>query len=202
MKFQLVYPELPAMLKVSGELGPYSWKILVLRVAPSNKILRKFLEMWVFPLKFKENILVKKKSNSESILTLKRGLKVRNCKEYGRGLLRGLRVSLAAEKMDETWRGRRNVLHTMHDSELIRRYTLDRAGIMFVTDLIRDMLTSLTLRRNAIAPEMDVITTLTYLATGKMQLCSSDDLGLLQHFQNLIVSLFISYKIRLSMTAR
>ncbi len=28
---------------------------------------------------------------------------------------------------------------------------------------------------------MDVITTLTYLATGKMQLCSSDDLGLLQH---------------------
>ncbi len=27
-----------------------------------------------------------------------------------------------------------------------------------------------------------------------MQLCSSDDLGLLQHFQNLIVSLFISYK--------
>ncbi len=79
----------------------------------------------------------------------------------------------------------------MHDSELIRRYTLDRAGIMFVTDLIRDTLTP---RRNAIAPEMDVITTLTYLATGKMQLCSSDDLGLLQHFQNRM-SLFISYKI-------
>ncbi len=91
------------------------------------------------------------------------------------------------------------MLHTMHDSELIRRYTLDRAGIMFVTDLIKDMLTSLTLRRNAIAPEMDVITkltTLTYLATGKMQLCRSNDLCLLQHFQNLIVSLFISYKIR------
>ncbi len=33
----------------------------------------------------------------------------------------------------------------MHDSELIRRYTLDHAGIMFVTDLIWD---------NAIAPEM------------------------------------------------
>ncbi len=57
---------------------------------------------------------------------------------------------------------------------------------MFVTDLIKDMLTSLILRRNAIAPEMDIITTLTYLATGKMQLCSSDDLGLLQHFQNLL----------------
>ncbi len=59
----------------------------------------------------------------------------------------------------------------MHDSELIRRYTLDRAGIMFVTDLIKDMLTSLILRRNATVPEMDVITTLTYLETGKMQLC-------------------------------
>ncbi len=90
-------------------------------------------------------------------------------------------------------------MHTIHDSELIRRYTLDRAGIMFVTDLTRDTLTSPTPCRNAIVPEMDVITTLTtltYLATGKMQLCSSDDLGLLQHFQNLIVSLFISYKIR------
>ncbi len=68
------------------------------------------------------------------------------------------------------------MLYTMHDSELIRHYTLDRAGIMFVTDLIRDTLTSPTPRRNAIAPEMDVIAT--YLATGKMQLCSSDDLGL------------------------
>ncbi len=36
-------------------------QILVLRVAPSNKILRKFLEMWAFPLKIKEKILVKKK---------------------------------------------------------------------------------------------------------------------------------------------
>ncbi len=50
-----------------------------------------------------------------------------------------------------------------------------------VTELIRDMLTSQTPRRNAIAPEIDVITTLTYLATGEMQLYSSDDLGLLQH---------------------
>ncbi len=69
----------------------------------------------------------------------------------------------------------------MHDSEFIRRYTLDRAGIMFVTDLIKDMLISPTQHCNAIAPEMDVITTLTYMATGKVQICSSDDLGLLQH---------------------
>ncbi len=52
-------------------------------------------------------------------------------------------------------------MNTIHDSELIRRYILDRAGIMFVTDIIRDMLTSQTQRRKAIAPEMDIITTLT-----------------------------------------
>ncbi len=89
----------------------------------------------------------------------------------------------------------------MYDSELIRRYTLDRAGIMFVTNRIRDTITSPTPRRNAIAPEMDVITTLTYISNPKkMQLCSSDDSGLLQHLPNLIVSLFISYKM-LRMTA-
>ncbi len=43
------------------------------------------------------------------------------------------------------------MLHRMHESELIIHYTLDHAGIMIVTDLIRDM------------PEMDVISTLTYL---------------------------------------
>ncbi len=41
--------------------GPYSWKILVLGVSPSNNILRKYLEIWAFPLKIKEKILVKKK---------------------------------------------------------------------------------------------------------------------------------------------
>ncbi len=45
-------------IPIYKDQGPYSWKILVLRVGPSNKILRKFLEMWVFPLKFKEKILV------------------------------------------------------------------------------------------------------------------------------------------------
>ncbi len=37
-------------------LGPYSWEILVLRVAPSNKILRKFLN---FTFEIEEKILVK-----------------------------------------------------------------------------------------------------------------------------------------------
>jgi len=47
------------------------------RVAPSDKTVRKLLEMWVFTLQIKKKILVKKKSTPESILTLKRGLKVK-----------------------------------------------------------------------------------------------------------------------------
>uniref|UniRef100_A0A3P9B6H7 Putative nuclease HARBI1 n=1 Tax=Maylandia zebra TaxID=106582 RepID=A0A3P9B6H7_9CICH len=77
-------------------------------------------------------------------------------------------------------RGRRDVLQTLDDRELLRRYRLDRAGIMFVVDLLRDAITSPTRRHNAITPETKVITTLRYLATGKMQQCSSDDLGLSQ----------------------
>lgn len=75
---------------------------------------------------------------------------------------------------------RRNILETMNDRELIKRYRLDHDGIMFVVDLIRDALTSPTARSNAITPEIKVITTLRYLATGKMQQCSSDDLCLSQ----------------------
>ncbi len=90
--------------------------------------------------------------------------------------------------MAEILRGRRNVLQTMDDSELMRRYRLDRAGIVFVSDLIREKLTSPTQRRNAIAPEMKIITTLRYLATGKMQLCSSDDLGPSQPSINRVIT--------------
>jgi len=45
----------------------------VQRLAPSVKILRKFLEMWAFTQKNPS----KEKGNSESILTLERGLKVK-----------------------------------------------------------------------------------------------------------------------------
>ncbi len=63
-------------------------------------------------------------------------------------------------------------------TELIRRYTLDRAGIMFVTDLIKDMVNIPDTAQKCHSTRITTLTTLTYLATGKMQLCSSDDLGL------------------------
>ncbi len=56
----------------------------------------------------------------------------------------------------------------MHDSELIRRHTLDRARIVFVTDT----LTSPTLRRNGRNLHINIF------GNCEMQLCSSDDLGL------------------------
>ena len=33
--------------------------------------------------------------------------------------------------------GRRDILQTLDDSELVKRYRLDRAGILFVVDLVR-----------------------------------------------------------------
>ncbi|KAK3868984.1 hypothetical protein Pcinc_025667 [Petrolisthes cinctipes] len=78
------------------------------------------------------------------------------------------------------YRPRRNVLEELDDTDLIKRYRLDREGIEFVTDMLRGALESATSRSMAISPELKVIITLNYLATGKMQQCSGDDLGLSQ----------------------
>ncbi|KAK0142288.1 putative nuclease HARBI1 [Merluccius polli] len=74
---------------------------------------------------------------------------------------------------------RRNVLETMEDCELIKRYRLNREGIKLV-ELLRNAITSPTNRNNPISPEIKCLATLRYLATGKMQLCNADDLGISQ----------------------
>lgn len=74
-------------------------------------------------------------------------------------------------------RPRRDVLGELSDAELMKRYRFDREGILFVTDLVRDALQPPTNRNVPITPEMKVLMTLRYLATGKMQQCNSDDLG-------------------------
>ncbi|KAK4294822.1 hypothetical protein Pmani_032580 [Petrolisthes manimaculis] len=75
-----------------------------------------------------------------------------------------------------TFRPRRNVLDELGDTKLIKRYRLDRAGIFFVTEMLRGALVSPTSRSMAISPEIKVVITLRYLATGKMQLYNGDDL--------------------------
>ena len=75
------------------------------------------------------------------------------------------------------FRPRKNPLEVYTDAELVRRYRLDRAGIKFVTDMVRRDLQDPHEKLHSFTPEVKVTLTLRYLATGKMQLCSSDDFG-------------------------
>ena len=71
---------------------------------------------------------------------------------------------------------------------LIERYRLDRDGIVFVTDLVREVLENDTKRSHALTAELKVVITLIYLATGKMHLCNSDDLGISQPTVSRVIS--------------
>ncbi|KAK6175228.1 hypothetical protein SNE40_013735 [Patella caerulea] len=75
---------------------------------------------------------------------------------------------------------RRDFLVEYKNDELIRRYRMDMGGIVFVTDLVRHLLTSPPKRNFSIDAEMKIAITLRFLATGKMQLCSGDDFGVSQ----------------------
>ena len=48
----------------------------------------------------------------------------------------------------------------------LKRYRLDRAGIVFATDLVRPVPLRPTLTNKALSPELKVIITLRFLATG------------------------------------
>ena len=75
---------------------------------------------------------------------------------------------------------RRNILETLNDRELLKRYRLNREGIEIVVELVRDAITSPTNRNSPITPELKCLATLRYLATGKMQLYNADNLGISQ----------------------
>ena len=57
---------------------------------------------------------------------------------------------------------------------------MDCAGIIAVTDLVRDKLQARTEKNKPLSPETKVAIPLRYLATGKMQQCSCDDFGTTQ----------------------
>ncbi|XP_045127566.1 putative nuclease HARBI1 [Portunus trituberculatus] len=86
----------------------------------------------------------------------------------------------ARQQQRRKFHKRRDIFRDFSDAELIRRYRLDRAGTVAVTDLVRNELHSQTSRNKALPPELKVAITLRYLATGKMQLCSGDDFGVSQ----------------------
>ena len=91
-------------------------------------------------------------------------------------------------RQPRVFRDRKDVLIELSDRELIKRYRLDRAGIVFVTDLVRELLSRPTLTNKALTPEMKVLITLRYLANGKMQLCNGDDLGVSQQTVSRVIT--------------
>ena len=62
------------------------------------------------------------------------------------------------------FRDRRDVLGEYSDSELLERYRFDRAGILFITDLVKEEIQSGTVRNRAISPLLKVVVTLRYLS--------------------------------------
>ena len=60
------------------------------------------------------------------------------------------------QRHQRIFRARKDVLNELDDGELIKRYRLDRAGIIFVTDLVQEKLTSATARNKALSPEMKI----------------------------------------------
>ncbi|XP_063885418.1 putative nuclease HARBI1 [Scylla paramamosain] len=84
------------------------------------------------------------------------------------------------QRRQRVYRQQRDVFNKYNDDELIQHFRMNRAGIITVADLVRDKLQSRTERNQPLSPETKVAITLRYLATGKMQQCSSDDFGISQ----------------------
>lgn len=89
-----------------------------------------------------------------------------------------------------------SILHELGDKELIKKCCLNHAGTLFVTDLVKDTLQSDTKRSQTLTAEMIMIT-LHFLATGNMQQCNSDGMGvnLLQQAELLPKYLMLSIEI-------
>lgn len=66
------------------------------------------------------------------------------------------------------------------DAELVERYRFDSAGIHYLEGLIGNELMSGSRRNCAISPLQNILLTLRFLATGIMQLCNGDDMGVSQ----------------------
>ncbi|KAK0153549.1 putative nuclease HARBI1 [Merluccius polli] len=72
---------------------------------------------------------------------------------------------------------------SVHDARILRASRLFQKFQQNTPDgilLVRDAIISPTNRNNPITPEIKCLATLRYLATGKMQLCNADDLGISQ----------------------
>ncbi|XP_064605748.1 putative nuclease HARBI1 [Liolophura sinensis] len=86
----------------------------------------------------------------------------------------------AAQPNRRHFKERRDCLNEYNDRELLERFRLDAAGIWYIESLVRDDVVSGSNRNRALTPMQKVLITLRFLATGKMQLCNGDDMGVSQ----------------------
>lgn len=68
---------------------------------------------------------------------------------------RGLVMALKRQIHVRIFQERKNVFKLFDDEQLMKQYRLDRAGIIFVSDLVRDVISPLTLRSNAFSVELN-----------------------------------------------
>ncbi|XP_050706066.1 putative nuclease HARBI1 [Eriocheir sinensis] len=95
---------------------------------------------------------------------------------------KGQTVNMAAREQQRqhrprNFRPRRDIFNEYDDTEFKKRYRVDRAGLLFITDLVQRVIGNRTERSRAVTAELKVALTLRYLATGKMQQCNADDFG-------------------------
>lgn len=78
------------------------------------------------------------------------------------------------------FRERKDYLAQYSDAQLVERFRLDSVGIYFIESLIAHEIISSSERNHAVSPLQKILLTLRFLATGKMQLCNGDDMGVSQ----------------------
>jgi len=81
---------------------------------------------------------------------------------------------------ERVYRPRPDLLATLNDCELRRRYRFDKASIIYITDLIRADILHESSRSHSLCPEIQVMAALRYLGTNAHQLVIGDILGLSQ----------------------
>lgn len=91
-----------------------------------------------------------------------------------------LSESKMAERRKRTFKPRVDPLRSMSAAELQARFRFNQEGIDFITNLICDFIEPPTNRNYSIPAHVQVMVTLRYFATGRMQLCSGDNFGIHQ----------------------
>ena len=88
---------------------------------------------------------------------------------------------MAAQKhFRRNFREGKDPMREYNNGELIRRYRFDADGILFLENLVAADIQSGSEGNKAITVNKTLLVTLRYIATGKMQLCNADDMGLSQ----------------------